>query len=307
MERAMLEDRLVHLNGEMVPWNRANAHLMSHSFGRGSAIFEVLGFHDTAGGPAVFRLKDHLDRLFVTAGLLEMELKESREDLRKIVFQTFEANGLRQGFIKIIAFYGQIAFGPEPPLEPLHLSVFAIDPTRDLDGPPMPETVSLCLSKWCKLDPRTVPVKAKVAANYLNGMMSRLEARERGFNNAVMLDTSGHLAEGSTESVFFVKDGKLVTPAPDGILDSITRRSVLELAQALEIPTEQKNIGPDFLPTAEEVFLSGTPMKVLPVHTLEQRRIEPTPGPLTRRLGQAMADICDGESDLFPDWLERQA
>lgn len=300
----MLEERLVHLNGEIVPWDKANVHLMSHSFGRGSAIFEVLSFHSTARGPAVFRLEAHLDRLFTTAGLLEMDLGRSREEIRRIVFETLAANKLAQGFIKIIAFYGQIAFGPEPPQEPLHLSVFTIDPGQDLGSHPMRESVSLCLSKWCKLDPRTVPVKAKAAANYLNGMMSRLEARERGFDNAVMLDTSGNLAEGATESVFFVKDGGLLTAGPANVLDSITRRSVLELAQELGIPTQQTDLSPEIFETVDESFLSGTPIKVLPVHTLEKRKFETAPGPVSLRLQRTLADICDGESDLFTDWLE---
>ncbi len=171
----------------------------------------------------------------------------------------------------------------------------------------MARTVSVCLSKWCKLDPRTVPVKAKAAANYLNGMMSRLEARERGFDNAIMLDTSGNLAEGATESVFFVKEGRLLTPAPDGVLDSITRRSVLELAGELGIPAVQTDLGPELFETAEESFLSGTPIKVLPVHTLEERKFEPTPGPVSLKLSRTLGDICDGESDLFPGWLEYKA
>ena len=120
----------------------------------------------------------------------------------------------------------------------------------------MPEAVSVCLSKWCKLDPRTVPVKAEAAANYLNGMMSRLEARERGFDTAIMLDTAGNMAEGATESVFFVKEGRLFTPGPEGILDSITRKTVLDLAPALGIETRQADLSPEILQTAEEVFLS---------------------------------------------------
>ncbi len=301
----MLEDRLVYVNREIVPWDQAQVHLMSHSFGRGSAIFEVLSFHDTAGGPAIFRLGDHLDRLATTAGLLSMQLPLSMEELRGVIFQALKANGLRRGFIKIIAYYGQIAFGPEPPQEPLHLSVFTIDPAQDLGDHPLPDKISLCLSKWCKLDNRTVPVKAKAAANYLNGMMSRLEARERGFDNAIMLDTSGNLAEGATESVFFVQGGKLLTPALDNILDSITRKSILELARALGIPVLETELTPDIFQTCDEVFLSGTPLKVVPVHAMEQRRLEPVPGPLSRKLAQALGDICDGESDLFPQWLER--
>ena len=301
----MLEERLVYVNGETVPWDKAQVHLMSHSFGRGSAIFEVLSFHGTAKGPAVFRLSAHLDRLATTANLLSMELPLTMEELRKVIFQTLEANKLNQGFIKIIAYYGQIAFGPEPPQEPLNLSVFTIDPAQDLTAHLPREAISVCLSKWCKLDNRTVPVKAKAAANYLNGMMSRLEARERGFDNAIMLDTSGHLAEGATESVFFGQDGKLLTPALDNVLDSITRKSVLELARTLDIPVQETDLTPDILQTCDEIFLSGTPIKVVPVHTIEQRKLDPAPGPLSRRLGQTLADICDGESDLFPQWLER--
>ena len=168
----MLEDRAVYLNGEFVAWGEAKIHIMSHSLGRGSAVFEVLSVHETLSGPAVFRLDEHVDRLFKTATLLEMALPLDGEGFRKAVLEAVERNGVRRGFVKIICFYPQIALEILPPQKMMDVSIFAMDPARDVGGLEFPfeKGTTACISKWRKLDPSTVPVEAKAAANYLNGM-----------------------------------------------------------------------------------------------------------------------------------------
>ena len=301
----MLENRIVFLNGEFVEWNQATVHIMSHSFSRGSAIFEVLGLHQTIDGPAVFRLDKHIDRLFKTADLLDMELPISKDEVHQAVLTTIKRNGINQGFIKIIGFYPQVAFEILPPQKMLDLSVFVIDPAEDFENLsfPLESGTTLCISRWCKLDPQSVPIEAKVAANYLNGIMARSEAKTRGFENGIMLDTQGFIAEGGTESIFLVKDNKLMTPALGTVLDSITRKSILRAAKTLNIESAEGRLPPNFLFEASEIFLSGTPFKVLPVKRIEDKEIQGAPGPFTQKLSALLDEIIAGRDERFRHWF----
>jgi branched-chain amino acid aminotransferase len=301
----MLKDRMVYLRGDFIPWSEAKVHLMSHSVGRGSAIFEVLSFHNTVDGPAVFRLDEHLERLLASAALLGMELPMRREEFQEAVLKTVNRNGLREGFIKIICFYPQVAFSIFPPREKPDVSIFVVDPSHDLNGVAFPfeKGTTAGISKWRKLDPETVPVEAKAAANYLNGIMAKEEARKRGFEEAIMLDTQGFIAEGGTESIFLVKDGRLMTPGLGTVLKSISRKSVLEVATVMGVKTVEGRLLPELLFTSEELFFSGTPIKVLAVRQIEERVIEKVPGPVTKKLFEAMKNIVSGKDERFKAWL----
>lgn len=301
----MLSERIVFLNGDFVAWENATVHIMSHSFGRGSAIFEVISFHDTGSGPVVFRLPEHIKRLFKTAELLDMELPLSHDDFYNAVLGTITHNQLKQGLIKVICYYPQISVEVIPPKEKLSVSVFAFDPAQDSEGgfSAVPSTTA-CISKWRKLDPQTVPIRAKAAANYLNGMVARLDADKRGFEHAIMLDTQGFIAEGGTESVFLVKDGQLMTPSLGTILKSITRKSVLEAAEVEGIQTVEDRLYPELIYDAEEIFFSCSPIKVLPVGRIEDRVMENTPGPVTQKMAALMNNIVAGKDKRFEHWLD---
>jgi branched-chain amino acid aminotransferase len=301
----MLSNRIVFLNGNYVAWDQAKVHIMCHSFGRGSAVFEVLSLHDTDAGTVIFRLDEHINRLFRTTELLDMELPLSKKDFVEVVTNTVKQNTIRHGFIKIIGYYPQISFEILPPQKMLDIAVFIIDPAEDPVDPDdsFERGTTACLSSWVKLDPRTVPVEAKVAANYLNGMVARKEAEKRGFDYAIMLDTRGFIAEGGTESIFLVNNGKLLTPMVGTVLDSITRKSVLQVATGEGITTREDHLRPELLYEADEIFFSGTPNKVLPVCQIEDHSVAGTPGPLTRKLSDVMKDIVSGRDSRFRDWL----
>lgn len=300
----MLSDRIVYIDGDFVAWDNATVHIMSHSFGRGSAIFEVISFHDTAAGPVVFRLQEHIKRLFNTAALLDMELSLSLDDICSAVVSTIKKNQLKQGIIKLICYYPQFSLEIMPPKEPLSVSIFTIDPVRDLAGDfSAVLSTTACISKWRKLDPQTVPIRAKAAANYLNGMVARLDARKRGFEHAIMLDTQGFIAEGGTESVFFIKHGRLMTPFLGTVLESITRKSVLEAAQIEGIVVLEDRLSPELIYEAEEIFFASSPFKVLPARQLEDRAMQNVPGPVTQKMAALMENIATGKDDRFKDWL----
>jgi len=301
----MLNQRIVFINNSFVNWDQATVHQMSHGFGRGSAIFEVMSLHPTDTSAAIFRLDKHLNRFYRTAELLMMEIPLTRDQLGEAVRETVRRNQIGSGFIKIIGAYTDVSFGVLPPEKPLDISIFVVDPDRDLGGLSFPfKTGTVAgVSKWRKLDPQTVPVEAKAAANYLNGMVARNEARSRGYENVILLDTQGFVAEGPTESIFFVKAGDVFTPAEGTVLKSITRKSVIEAAKFYGMNVKEIRVPRDWLFDAEEIFFSGTPNKVLPVRQIEERLIDPTPGPLTRKISKIMDKIINGHDKQFRTWL----
>jgi branched-chain amino acid aminotransferase len=301
----MLDDKVVFRNGEFVAWNEANVHIMSHSFGRGTAIFEVIGFHKNRNGRAVFRLDKYIQRFFRSARLLDMELALSEDALQQAVLDTVRRNPLEQGIIKMFGYYSQISYKILPPGQRLDVSILVFDPVQDLEIPPFvfEEGTTICISRWRKLDPQTVPVEAKVAANYLNGMMARLEAKNRGFEYAVMLDAEGYIAEGSTESVFLVKDNVLMTPALGPVLRSITRATIIRTAEVIGVKTYEGKIPSARLEEADEIFVSSTGGKVQPVRKIENRVLDGTPGPWTRKVADFMGEIVAGREERFKHWL----
>jgi branched-chain amino acid aminotransferase len=301
----MIKDRIVYVNGEYVPWENATVHIMCHSFGRGSAIFEVISLHATDSGPAIFRLQAHIDRLFKSAELLDMELPLAKEDFYEAVAETVKRNGLQKGYLKIICFYPEFSVEILPPRKQLTVSIFAIDAEQDLGKHVIPfeEGTTLFLSSWRKLDPLTVPIEAKAAANYLNGMVARMEAKKKGFEHAVMLDTRGYIAEGGTESAFLVKDNQLMTAATGTVLKSISRLSILEGAKTAGIECFEGQLKPELLFEAQEIFLSCTPSKVLPVRKINDRQLDNAPGPLTRKIADLLDDIAGGNDERFKEWM----
>ena len=301
----MLNEREVYFNGEYRPWDEANVHIMSHSFGRGSAIFEVIGFHDTPAGPAVFRLDEYLSRFWKSASLLEMGPPLTRGALQEAVLTLVKRSGLKSGFLKMYGFYPEISFNILPPQRKFQVAVCLFSAEEALGQPPAsePRGVTACVSRWRRLDPRTVPIEAKVAANYVNGMVARMESREKGFDYAILLDTQGFIAEGGTESLFLVRNGHLLTSALGTVLQSITRKTLLEVAGTMGIETFTGLLNPEALDEADEIFFSGTSTKLLPVRQVGDRILNEVPGPLTRRLSERMAAITSGGDEQFRHWL----
>ncbi|MBU1743471.1 MAG: aminotransferase class IV [Proteobacteria bacterium] len=301
----MLNEREVYFNGEYRRWDEANVHVMSHSFGRGSAIFEVIGFHDTPAGPAVFRLDEYLSRFWKSASLLEMEPPLTQRGLQEAVLTLVKRSALKSGFLKMYGFYPEISFKILPPQRKFQVAVCLFSEEEALGQPPAsaPRSVTACVSRWRRLDPRTVPIEAKVAANYVNGMVARMESREKGFDYAILFDTQGFIAEGGTESLFLVRKGRLLTSALGTVLQSITRKTLLEVAGTMGIETFTGLLNPEALDEADEIFFSGTSTKLLPVRQVGDRILNQVPGPLTRRLSERMAAITSGGDEQFRHWL----
>ena len=292
----------VWFNGKLVPQRDATVPILSHGLSRGSAIFDVLGVHVGPEGPVAFRMDDHLKRLRTSAELLEMELAYSTEEIIEAVKATVRANRIGRGIIKILAFWGE-----EAPMNlildsRLDVAVFALPESEELVLDKT-QSLSACLAKWRKLHPQTVPVGAKACANYLNGYLARKDAVSRGFDIGILLGTDGFLAEGSTESVFIVKDGVLMTPPLGRVLSSITRLSILQAVPEIGLTVAERPITADELLAADEIFLVHTGTKIEAVARFEDRELA-APGPVTAQVMHLMDDIMQFRNERFMKWFQ---
>lgn len=297
----MNSESKVWFNGELIPWHKATVPILSHGFSRGSAIFEVFGIHESPDGRFAFRMDEHLKRLMKSVQLLEMEMAYTSEEIMDAVAQTVKVNNMGRGLIKMLVFWGEEAVLQMVLESKLDLAIFAIPDSEEL-GLDKTQPISACISKWRKIHPETVPVAAKSCSNYLNAYLARKDANNRGFDVGLLVGTDGFLAEGSIESVFLVKDGVLKTPPLGRILSSITRKSVLEAAPRIGIPTSENSVLPQELFTADEIFTSHSGIKVLPVARFEDRDLQ-APGPITDQLIKLMDDITNFRDDRFKDWF----
>jgi branched-chain amino acid aminotransferase len=298
----MNSDLQVWINGKMIARRDATVPILSHGFSRGSAIFDVLGVHPGPYGPMAFRLDDHLKRLNTSAELLGMELAYSTDEIFDAIKATVQVNDIGRGIIKILAFWGEEAIVDLVLDSRLDVAVFALPESEELVLDKQ-HSISVCVSKWRKLHPETVPVGAKACANYLNGYMARKDAVSRGFDIGIMLGTDGFLAEGSTESVFIVKDGVLLTPPVGRVLSSITRKSVLEAAPEIGITVVERPITSGELFAADEMFTVHTGTKVEAVARFEDRQLE-APGPVTTRVKKLIDDIMQFKIERYMEWFQ---
>jgi branched-chain amino acid aminotransferase len=299
----MENEKQVWLNGVFIPWASATVPILSHSFSRASAIFEIFGIHIGPEGPAAFRMDAHLKRLLNSARLLEMEMCYSVNTIADAVAETVIRNDIGRGVVKIIAYWGEEAVIRLLPQSKPDLAIFAIPemPEMNLDSQ---ESIRTCISKWRKIDPETVPVSAKACSNYLNAYLARKNAVSRGFDIGIMLGTDGFVTEGSTESVFIVKDGAVKTPPLGRVLPGISRMSVLEMASSMRLETAEESLSLDDLYGADEMFLSHTGAKVEPVKQFEDKHLA-APGPITCRLMEQMAKILAFQDESYLKWMQK--
>jgi len=300
----LLEDRFLWIDEKFVPLAEARVSILSHSFGRGSAIFEAMSACHPSLGVAVFRLKEHLRRLQHSAQALMMKLPFSEKQLISAVHAAVRRNEVETGLVKLIAYYPGVGLEVIPTDRSVSVAVAALAFGRDITMSKFGEDqfASAGISQWRKVHPRTMPVFAKASGNYLNPMLAKLEVRKRGFKTPILLDTAGFVAEGATESIFIVKDKKLFTPRLDNILPSITRMSIFAIAKDLKIPLYEKKLRPRDLLNCDEAFFSSTTCKVWPIERIEKRRIQPL-GPVSLKLKQYFGQILEGQIKKYHKWF----
>lgn len=301
-------------NGSLVDHADAKVHVLTHALHYGTAVFEGIRCYRTADGTsAIFRLQDHMQRLLDSGKVYFMDLGYSRQQLEQAAIDTVRANGIEECYIRPIAFYGygKMGVNPMPNRVSTAIAVWKWDEYIKSGGSAAAaeeKGARLMVSAWARLDPRTMPMHAKATANYANSALARVEAIKAGFDEAIMLNTSGMVVEASAENIFIVRDGVLATPpTSSGALDGITRDSVITLARDNGVPFQERNISRDELYLADEVFLTGTAAEIKPVGEIDSRLVGDNggrPGPVTRKLKAAFDAVVHGKDDKFSKkWL----
>jgi branched-chain amino acid aminotransferase len=288
----------VWMNGELVNWDSATVHVLSHSLQRGSTVFESLACEETAKGPAIFRLDAHTDRFLESAALTRMRIPFSRDELIEGTIETVRGSGFRRCCIRPLAFY----VGEELEVVPKRSTVQVIIAV----APPLqvPERLRAKVSSFRKLHPDTVPVAAKVAGNYLSAMLAKREALDEGFDEAILLDCAGNVAECPTESLFIVKNGTVKTARLGTVLAGITRDSVLHIASDVGYRVEETTIPAAELYEADELFITGTGAGVVPIVQLDEAPVSAgQPGEITESLRKEYSDAAYGRNPEYESWL----
>jgi branched-chain amino acid aminotransferase len=293
------------MNGECVPWGEANVHVTTHTLHLGSGVFEGMRCYETEGGPAVFRLEDHLERLFFSASVYQMELPYTREELADAVCETISRNSLASCYVRLLAYFGTGSLGVLPRNCPVGVVILAWPFGAYLGDDVLENGVRATVSTWTKFHSRMMPTTAKACGNYLNSILAVREAVSQGFHEAILLDVDGNVAEGSGENIFVVREGRLITnDADSSILLGITREAVLEIARDMGLGVEVRKLALEDLLTADEAFFTGTAAEVTPIREIDGRMIGAQPrGPITRQIQQTFFDATAGRAPRYSKWL----
>jgi branched-chain amino acid aminotransferase len=296
-------------NGHFVKWDDARVHVMSHVLHYGSSVFEGIRCYKTRRGPAVFRLREHIQRLLNSAKIYRMAHAWTLEELCDASIQLVTRSGLQQCYIRPIMFRSldeeRPAFGVNPFPNPMACYIGAWDWGKYLGDEAIEQGVDACVSSWNRLTPNSMPAMAKAGANYMNSQLIKMEAITNGYAEGIALDDRGFVSEGSGENIFLVHGGKVVTPPlSSSILPGITRDSVIEICRTLEIPLVESGIQRAALYVADELFFSGTAAEVTPIRSVDRIPVgEGSRGPITERIQKVFFDITSGEREAPGDWL----
>jgi len=291
-------------NGTLVPWADARVHVLAHGLHYGTGVFEGIRSYPTADGPAVFRLDAHLERFYASAALYDLEIPYSRDALYAATLEVIRANRLESAYVRPIAFFDAATLSVWTRECPVTVAIAAF-PTGQYHAGGPDHGVRVTVSPIRKFDNSAMPAWAKACGQYINSARAVNEAQRRGFDEAILLNTKGEIAEGSGENLFVVRNGTLVTnDRDDSILMGITRASILDLARDLSIPTRVAPISVEALLSADELFFSGTAVEVTPVREVDGKVIgDGKPGPLTRRLQQTFNEVVRGHRAEYRHWL----
>jgi branched-chain amino acid aminotransferase len=298
--------QFIWMNGSLVPWEAAQVHVTAHALQYGTGVFEGIRSYDTPDGAAIFRLDAHMRRLAVSAQHYEIDLPYTFEQLCEASLEVVRANGLDNAYLRPLAFFDSHTFSVWPKDCPVTVAIIAIPGRQYLQGGPE-HGVRVTISSTRRIDASVLPPFVKACGHYTNSVRAVQEAIRRGYDEAILLNAKGDVAEGSGANLFVVKQGVLVTNDIDAsIVMGITRDSVIEIAHDLGIPVEIRPVSVAEVQGADELFFSGTAVEVTPIKELDGRVIgTATPGPITRRIQQTFFDAVHGRLPQYSKWLAR--
>ena len=267
----MKETGKIWMNGKLVPFKNAKVHVLTHALHYSTSIFEGIRCYDTPEGSAIFRLPEHIDRFFNSAKMYSMKMPYSKKKISDGIVNTVNASKLKQCYIRPLAYYGYGTMGLTPTNNKVDVSISCWEWKMGESKAGKFSGAKCKISKWVRIDSKSQPMKAKSAANYSNAALARMEALNAGYDEAIMLNNKGHVAEGSAENIFVVKNGKITTPPLDAdILDGITRDSAIKLLKSNKSKVIEKNLRINDLLKADEIFMTGTAAEVTPVSKIAE-------------------------------------
>ena len=298
-------DAKVWWNGSIVPASDVRLGVLTHTLHYGYGLFEgIRAYEQTAGGSAVFRLEEHIDRMFDGARILNLAIPFEPAQLRDACIETLRVNNLAAGYVRPVTFVGEGKMGIYAPSNPVHVAVAAWEWGAYLGDDALKKGIRATISSFTRTSVNTNMVRAKVTGQYITSILAKSEAVANGYDEGILLDNDGYCAEGSGENLFMVRKGALVTPPLSSpILAGITRDSILELARDLSVPVVEDRFTRDDLYLADEAFFSGTAAEVTPIREVDGRQIGAgVPGPITVKLQKEFFAVLRGESERHPEW-----
>ena len=302
----MKETGKIWMNGKLVPFKNAKVHVLTHALHYSTSIFEGIRCYDTPEGSAIFRLPEHIDRFFNSAKMYSMKMPYSKKKISDGIVSTVNASKLKQCYIRPLAYYGYGTMGLTPTNNKVDVSISCWEWKMGESKAGKFSGAKCKISKWIRIDSKSQPMKAKSAANYSNAALARMEALNAGYDEAIMLNNKGHVAEGSAENIFVVKNGRITTPPLDAdILDGITRDSAIKLLKSNKIKVIEKNLKINDLLKADEIFMTGTAAEVKSVTRVNKTKIgDGKIGEVTKELQDLFMDTVMGKNKKFRSWLK---
>lgn len=297
-----IESNYIWLDGKILKWEKANISVMSHSLHYGSAVFEGIRFYETKNGVSIFRLGEHIKRLFYSASVLDLKIHSTEEELFETIKMIVKKNEAKFGYIRPLAFFGEGKMGLRPQGAKERLMITSWAWGKYLKEEPL----NVKISDFIRIHPKSLKTDAKVSGYYVNSILASQEVAKKGYDEALLLDFEGNVAEGPGENIFFVKNNTLITPTPENILNGITRQSVIKIAQDLEIKIEERKIKKDEIFEMDEAFFTGTACEISSIGKINDKIVnDGKEGVLTKKLKNTYMNIVHGKNEKYENWLTK--
>lgn len=301
----MKQESKIWMNGKLVPYKNAKVHVLTHALHYSTAIFEGIRCYNTSQGPMIFRLPEHVDRLFKSAKMYSMKIPYSKKEISDAIIKTVKASKLKECYIRPIAYYGHGVMGLTPTPNKIEVAIACWEWNLGESSAGKVHGSRCKVSTWLRIDSRSQPMQAKAASNYANAALARVEALRDGYDEAIMLNYHGKVSEGSAENIFIVTKGEIATPPLNaGILDGITRDSIIKIARSEGLVVVERDIDREDMYVADEVFMTGTAAEVKSVTEIDNISIgDGKLGQITRRLQDAFYEVSRGKDERFSEWF----
>lgn len=294
------------MDGKLVDWDNATVHVMTHTLHYGLGVFEGIRCYETRKGPAVFRLDEHVDRLFASAHIFLIEIPFSKDEIKEAILKTIKVNRMKSCYIRPLVYIGYGAMGLYPKDNPVRVSIAVWSWGTYLGEKGLEEGIRIKTSSFIRNHVNANMTRGKVCGYYVNSQLAKKEAISCGYDEALLLDTEGYVSEGSGENVFIVRDGVLKTTPLTSILEGITRNSIIKIAEDAGIRTLEERFTRDELYIADEAFFTGTAAEVTPIRESDGRAVgEGKPGKITKKLQSIFFDVVKGENKKYKAWLTK--